>query len=199
MPAHDSGWKWLVTPSSRRTHTGYFPPVSLALPAGLVGMAQRRLVLVREDRIGHRLEQRHEALQAVGQRPRRDRQPLAGHPRGNPVQEAEAGAVFEQEARPEAGPVERSGEQPRRRGRRHFDRRRRAAAGPAPPGAPDDAFVGLDLDLDEGGFVDTVGDISLPATGAYTRLLRRNLSTTLRHRRFLFTDSFLLLWKWRVG
>ena len=28
---------------------------------------------------------------------------------------------------------------------------------------------------------------------------RRNLSTTLRHRRFLFTDSFLLLWKWRVG
>ena len=29
--------------------------------------------------------------------------------------------------------------------------------------------------------------------------LQRNLSTTLRHRRFLFTDSFLLLWKWRVG
>ena len=27
----------------------------------------------------------------------------------------------------------------------------------------------------------------------------RNLSTTLRHRRFLFTDSLLLLWKWRVG
>ena len=27
----------------------------------------------------------------------------------------------------------------------------------------------------------------------------RNLSTTLRHRRFLFTDSFVLLWKWRVG
>ena len=35
-----------------------------------------------------------------------------------------------------------------------------------------------------------------------SRLMRkskRNLSTTLRHRRFLFTDSFLLLWKWRVG
>ena len=31
------------------------------------------------------------------------------------------------------------------------------------------------------------------------RLLLRNLSTTLRHRRFLFSDSFLLLWKWRVG
>ena len=29
--------------------------------------------------------------------------------------------------------------------------------------------------------------------------INRNLSTTLRHRRFLFTDSFLLLWKWRVG
>ena len=28
---------------------------------------------------------------------------------------------------------------------------------------------------------------------------KRNLSTTLRHRWFLFTDSFLLLWKWRVG
>ena len=31
------------------------------------------------------------------------------------------------------------------------------------------------------------------------RKAKRNLSTTLRHRRFLFTDSFLLLWKWRVG
>ena len=31
------------------------------------------------------------------------------------------------------------------------------------------------------------------------RTMKRNLSTTLRHRRFLFTDSFLLLWKWRVG
>ena len=33
----------------------------------------------------------------------------------------------------------------------------------------------------------------------YYPVIRRNLSTTLRHRRFLFTDSFLLLWKWRVG
>ena len=32
-----------------------------------------------------------------------------------------------------------------------------------------------------------------------TNIRKRNLSTTLRHRRFLFTDSFLLLWKWRVG
>ena len=35
-------------------------------------------------------------------------------------------------------------------------------------------------------------------SGRYDIALR-NLSTTLRHRRFLFTDSFLLLWKWRVG
>ena len=34
---------------------------------------------------------------------------------------------------------------------------------------------------------------------SYQLLSQRNLSTTLRHRRFLFTDSFLLLWKWRVG
>ena len=56
-------------------------------------MAQRRLVLVRKDRLGQRLEQRHEPLQAVGQRPRRDRQPLGGHPRGNAVHGAEAGTV----------------------------------------------------------------------------------------------------------
>ena len=52
-----------------------FPAKLLDAPAGLVGMAQRRLVLVRKDRLGQRLEQRHEPLQAVGQRPRRDRQP----------------------------------------------------------------------------------------------------------------------------
>ena len=37
------------------------------------------------------------------------------------------------------------------------------------------------------------------AEGLYYSWSKRNLSTTLRHRRFLFTDSFLLLWKWRVG
>ena len=74
-----------------------FPAKFLDAPAGLVGMAQRRLVLVRKDRLGQRLEQRHEPLQAVGQRPRRDRQPLGGHPRGNAVHEAEAGTVLEQE------------------------------------------------------------------------------------------------------
>ena len=35
--------------------------------------------------------------------------------------------------------------------------------------------------------------------GIVAATAKRNLSTTLRHRRFLFTDSFLLLWKWRVG
>ena len=39
--------------------------IILDAPAGLVGMAQRRLVLVRKDRCGQRLEQRHEPLQAV--------------------------------------------------------------------------------------------------------------------------------------
>ena len=47
-----------------------FPAKRLDAPTGLVGVAQRRLVLVREDRLGDRLEQRHETLQAVGQRPR---------------------------------------------------------------------------------------------------------------------------------
>lgn len=42
-----------------------------------------------------------------------------------------------------------------------------------PAWTADHTFVGLDLDLDEGGFVDTVADISLPATGALTRFLRR--------------------------
>ena len=78
-----------------------FPAKFLHAPCGLVGMAQRRLVLVRKDRLGQRLEQRHEPLQAVGQRPRRDRQPLGGHPRGNAVHGAEAGTVLEQEACPE--------------------------------------------------------------------------------------------------
>ena len=40
--------------------------------------------------------------------------------------------------------------------------------------------------------------VLLAAEGIEAKALR-NLSTTLRHRRFLFTDSFLLLWKWRVG
>ena len=57
-------------------------------------MAQRRLVLMREDRLGHRLEQRHEALQSVGQRPGRDRQPLVGQPRGNAVQGPEAETTY---------------------------------------------------------------------------------------------------------
>ena len=150
-----------------------FPAKFLDAPAGLVGMAQRRLVLVRKDRLGQRLEQRHEPLQAVGQRPRRDRQPLGGHPRGNTVHGAEAGTVLEQEACPEAGPVERPGEQQRHRGRRHFHGRRRALAGPAPARTADHALVGLDLDLDEGGFLGAVRRIGLPAPAADARIRRR--------------------------
>ena len=150
-----------------------FPAKLLDAPACFVGMAQRRLVLVREDRLGHGLEQRHEALQAVGQRPGRDRHPLAGEPRGNASHGAEAGTVLEQEARPEAGPIERSGEQPGHRGRRHFHGRGRALAGPAPARTADHAFVGLDLDLDEGGFLGAVRHIGLPALCADAGIGRR--------------------------
>ena len=38
-PAHDSGRKWLVTPSFRRTSTGCPSPVSLAHHGGRVGLA----------------------------------------------------------------------------------------------------------------------------------------------------------------
>ena len=41
-------------------------------------------------------------------------------------------------------------------------------------------------------------DIEWKDVPAFHRAVR-NLSTTLRHRRFLFTDSLLPLWKWRVG
>ena len=105
MPAHDSGWKWSVAPSSYRTFTGYFPPVSLALPGRLVGLTQCRLVLVREDRFGKGLERRHEALDAVGQRARRYLQPLGRHSCGDAVHGAQADTEFEEEARPESDSV----------------------------------------------------------------------------------------------
>ena len=59
-------------------------------------MTQRRSVLVREDRLVQRVEQRHEALGAVGQRPGRYRQPPFGHPRRDAVERAEAGVALEQ-------------------------------------------------------------------------------------------------------
>ena len=76
-------------------------------------------------------------------------------------------------AHPHADPVRRVAEQPRRRRRRHLPRRRRAVAGPTPPGAPDDAFVGLDVDLDERGDLGADRRIELPATEAHTLILRR--------------------------
>ena len=81
--------------------------------------------------------------------------------------------MLEQEACPEAGPVERPGEQPRHRGRRHFHGRRRALAGPAPARTADHTLVGLDLDLDEGGFPGAVRRIGLPAPSADARIRRR--------------------------
>ena len=81
--------------------------------------------------------------------------------------------MLEQEAGPDAGPVGRVGEQARHRGRRHFHGRRRALAGPAPARTADDALVGLDLDLDEGGFLGAVRRVGLPAPCAHARIGRR--------------------------
>ncbi len=145
----------------------------LDAPCGLVDMAQSRFVLVREDRIGQRLEQRHEAGHTVGQRPGRDQQPPIRQPRPNPVERAEAAIALEQETRPHADPVERVVEQPRHRRRRHFQGRGRAVTAPAPAGTDDPACVGSDLALDDGGFLGTVWRIGLSATRAHPRILRR--------------------------
>ena len=83
-----------------------------------------------------------------------------------------AGTVLEQEARPEADPVGRVGEQPRHRGRRHFQGRRCAVAIPAPPGTDDPACVGLDFDLDDGRGTLAVRHVGLRATGTHPRILR---------------------------
>ncbi len=152
-------------------------PASLAqrlhAPGGLVGMAQRRVVLVREDRVGHRLEQRHETGHAAGQGARRDRQSLVGQPCADALQRTQARIAFEQEARPDADPVGRVGEQPWHGGRRHFHGRRRAVACPAPARAADHSLVGLDLDLDKGGLFGAVGRIGVPAAGTHTRIGRQ--------------------------
>ena len=76
-----------------------------------------------------------EAVHAVAQRPRGDRQSLVGEPCGDPAQGTEAGVALEQEARPHAGPAGRTCEQARRGGRRHFGGRGRAVAPAAPPHA----------------------------------------------------------------
>ena len=83
------------------------------------------------------------------------------------------GVAFVQEARPHGDPVERVVEQPRRRRRRYLHRRGRALAGPAQARAADHALVGLDLDLDEGRFLDAVRRVGLPAASADARIRRR--------------------------
>ena len=113
-------------------------------------MTQRRLVLVREDRLGQRLEERHEALYAVGQRPRRDRQLYIRQRCRDPVQGTAADKALEQEAPLYADAVGRVVEQPRHRGRRHFKGRGRTVATPASAGPDDLAGVGFDLDLGDG-------------------------------------------------
>ena len=54
-----------------------------------------------------------------------------------------------------------------------------------------------DLEKENGRLRKAISDLTLDKL--ILKEAFRNLSTTLRHRRFLFTDSFLLLWKWRVG
>ena len=126
-----------------------------------------------------RVEQRHEALDAVGQGSRRDRQPLIPHPGCDPVQRTQADTVLEEKARPDADPVGRVVEQPLRRGRGHFQGRGGAVATPAPACAQDPANVGLDLDLDLARGTLAVGDIGLAAAGAGARGLRRIASLLL--------------------
>ena len=57
-----------------------------------------------------------------------------------------------------------------------------------------DTIRGLEPDLASGNHLGELAARLIEPLGAL-----RNLSTILRHQRFLFTDSFLLLWKWRVG
>ena len=70
-------------------------------------------------------------------------------------------------------------------------------------GLRDDDIVALITCFDTDGGPEPADDAVYFTVGALRasvdRSRLRNLSTTLRHRRFLFTDSFLLLWKWRVG
>ena len=149
-----------------------FLTICLNAPCRLVGVAQRRGVLVREDRLGQGLEQRHEALDAVGQRPRRDRQPHVGEPRRDPMQGTAADEAFVEHARPDADPVGRGVEQPRHRRRGHVARRGRALATPAPAGPDDGVLVGLDIDLEQSGAPLAVGGIGLAAARTYARDLR---------------------------
>ena len=145
----------------------------LDAPAGLVAVAHRHLVLVREDRLGEGFEQRQEAGHAAGHRPRRDCQPLVRQPRRDTTQGPEAGKTLEEDARPDGGPTGRPGEQPWHRWRRHLQGRGRTVATPAVAGTDDSADVGLDLDLDDGRGKLAIGDIGLPATGTDARVLRR--------------------------
>ena len=147
----------------------------LDAPAGLVAVAHRHPVLMGEDRLGERREQRQEAPHAARQRPRRDRQPLVGHPRRDLTQGPEAGKALVEDARPDAGPVGRPGEQPRRRGRDRLRGRGWAVAAPAVARTHDPADMGLDRDLDDRRGTLAVGDIGLAAAGTYERVRRRLL------------------------
>ena len=136
-------------------------------------MAQRRAVLVRQNRLGQRREQGDEALHALGQCPRRDPQPHVGQPCRDPMQWTPAHEALEEDAHPHADSVGRGVEQPRYRGRRHFPRRGRALAASAVAGAHDLARVRADLHLDEARATRAVRHIGLGATRTHARIVRR--------------------------
>ena len=146
----------------------------LDAPGRLVALAQPRLALVRLDGGRERLEQRRETPRAVGQRPRRDRQPLAGQPVGDPVEGPKTRIALVQEPRPHADPVGRVREQARHRRRRDFRRRGGAIATSAPARPRDHARVRLDGHLDQFRRVGAVRHIQFPAIGA-DALVRRGV------------------------
>ena len=106
--------------------------------------------------------------------PRRDRQPLAGQPVGDPVEGPKTRIALVQKPRPHAGPVGRVREQARHRRRRDFRRRGGAVAASAPARARDHARVRLDGHLDQFRRVGAVRHIQFPAIGA-DALVRRGV------------------------
>ena len=86
------------------------------------------------------------------------------------MQRAQARIALEQEARPDARPVGRAGEQPGHGGRRHLGGRRRAPACPPPARAADHPTVSADLDLDQGRLLGAVGRVRASAAPAHPRI-----------------------------
>ena len=145
----------------------------LDAPAGLVAVTHARGVLVLQDRLSKRLEQRHEACHAVAQRAGGQRQPLPGQPIGHPVQRPVAHIALEQHPRPHRGPVRCIGEQPIRRGSDDFPWHIGTVAAAAPAATHDAPCMRLHVDLHDPRATLAIGHIGRAATAAHPRLLRR--------------------------